>query len=231
MSAPAPIAICLLAEGAAPAAFRRCFWSILNHTPLDRIELRLGFSRATTSFHSALGALCPDNRWPQFDQLPGGVERFHWTARDGMRVLVWNCTIGVGRELLARLVYHDVPLGCDYAITLDQHCFVEAGWWHALLPLLERGTDYIGQSAWHVYRPGEADRVATCPWFMGVPLAHREAPRGWRSCARALWRCARRTCGSKISRSRDMRQTWRFSLARWPTSWAGATPFTIDTSS
>ncbi len=171
-------AVCLFALEGSPDALRRCLGSILKHVPRERIELRLAFSHATDSLHYTLGTLTPDGAWPRRIALPGGIERFEFTADRDLRVTVWHAPQRVPREQLARLLFHDVPLSADYAICLDQGACVEAGWWDALAPLLDKGIDYIGQPAWHEFRATELERLQAQPWFLGVPPARREGRPG-----------------------------------------------------
>lgn len=167
-------AVCVVAQRASQERFRDCLRSILNHTPLERVELGLAFARAEHSFYNALGTLIPDGAWPTRHLLPEGIERFGWTAKEGFRVWAWNAPRSLPREQLARMLFHDVALEAEYAICLDQETCVEPGWWDGLAPLMEQGIDYIGQPAWHAYGPGEAERVMAQPWYMGVPLQRRE---------------------------------------------------------
>jgi hypothetical protein len=178
MAPTAHVSICLLAEGDELENFRRCLSSVIDHTPLACIALRLAFSRCPASFHHALGVLCPDEEFPEAHRLPGGVERFRWTAQDALPVCAWYSPTGMSRAHMIRLMFHDVALDGEYVVTLDQNAFVEGGWWNALWPLLESGTDYIGQPGWHSYLPAEAKRMLTRPWYMGVPFAQREGRAG-----------------------------------------------------
>ncbi len=171
-------AVCVFAAGDAAAGFRECLGNVLEHTPLAQIELRLAFSKAARSLHHALGVLCPDGTFPRHDELPGQAERFEWAGRDGLPVSAWSSAASVSRNALARLVFHDVPLTAEYAICLDQNVFVEAGWWEAIVPLLDKGVDYIGQPSWQDYRPGEAERFEASRWYLGVPHARREGRPG-----------------------------------------------------
>jgi hypothetical protein len=167
-------AVCIIAAGNRVGQFRRCLRSVLNHTAHERIELRCAFSDAAESLHYALGTLGPDGASPKWHQLPGRVERLRLTTKDGLRVWSWHTPACVGRADLLRLAFHDVSLEAEYVVCLDQGSCVEAGWWDALVPLMEQGIDYLGQPSWHDYRPGEADRLQMYPWYVGVPIARRE---------------------------------------------------------
>jgi hypothetical protein len=170
--------VCVVAENACHERFRDWLRSVLTHTPLERVELRLAFAQAEQSFYYALGTLIPDGGWPTRHLLPGEIERFGWTATEGSRVWAWNARRIRTREQLARLVFHDVPLEAEYAICLDRGASLEAGWWEAIAPLMEQEIDYVGRPAWHEYLPGEAERIQTQPWYMGVPLERREGRLG-----------------------------------------------------
>ena len=68
---------------------------------------------------------------------------------------VWNSPINLYKEPMARLLYHDVPLTTEYAVWFDDDSLVEPGWWQALRVELDRGVDYVGQSWWVDYLPGQ----------------------------------------------------------------------------
>jgi hypothetical protein len=174
MSQPIKASLCILAEGDSHERFRPLLTSVLSHTPLDRVELRLAFGRSEQSFHNALGTLCPRGFWPTRHLLPDDIERFGLTAKEGYRVWLWNTPRYTTREQLAPLLFHDVALDSEYVICLDQGTVVEAGWWEALSPLMEQGIDYIGEPGWHDFLPGEAEQIFTQPWYLGVPLERRE---------------------------------------------------------
>jgi hypothetical protein len=146
--------------------------------PPERVELRVAFAECDQNFHNVLGTLCPDGAWPTRHLLPGEIERFGWTAKEGFRVWAWNSPRSLTAEQLARLLFHDVALEAEYAIRLDRETGVESGWWEALAPLMEQGIDYIGQAEWHDYLPGEAERILAQAWYMGVPLERREGRLG-----------------------------------------------------
>src|SRR5690348_3989002 len=133
MTALRTATLCVLTYGDYLAYFRRCLDSLLAHTPADAVELRLGFNDAPVSFHWALGRLCPDGRPPHRALLPGGLERFEWTAPQGLPVCAWRSPVNLFKEPMARSMFHEVPLGTEYALWLDDDSFVEAGWWEALL--------------------------------------------------------------------------------------------------
>jgi hypothetical protein len=178
MAPPSKVVVCLLVKGESDDHFKSCFWSILKHTTLDQVELRLAFGESAYNFNYALGTLCPDGVWPTRCLLPEEVERFGWTAKEGFRVWAWNSARSLTREQLARLLFHDVPLEGEYAICLDQGTCVEEGWLDALSPLMTQGIDCIGRPAWHEYLPGEAERIQAQPWYMGVPFERRDGRLG-----------------------------------------------------
>ena len=178
MTAARLTTICVLTFGDYLAYFRRCLDSILEHTPPQDVELRLGFNDAPISFHLALGQLGPAGRPPRRDLLPGGVERFEWTGEQGRPMSVWNSPRNLYKEPMARYLFHDVALRTEYAIWLDDDSFVEAGWWQALLPLLERGIDYVGQPWWVDYLPGQQEMIRAQPWYRAVEFAQRDGRAG-----------------------------------------------------
>jgi len=178
MSNTSKAAICVFANGNSVPVFERCFNSILKHTPPDQFELRLAFSQADKSLCLAVGALSPNGVWLQCDRLPDGFERVRWTARQGFPVRAWHTERHTSRENLARLMFHDLPLESEYAICLDQSAAVEAGWWEALAPLLERKVDYIGHLKWRDYLPGEKEQIERHSWYLGVPQARRDGRPG-----------------------------------------------------
>jgi hypothetical protein len=77
--------VCLFACDDSPQSFEHLLWTVLNHVAPGEIELRLGFVRAEVDFALNLGSLCPDGVTPQYYLLPGGIERFQWFGRDGLR--------------------------------------------------------------------------------------------------------------------------------------------------
>ncbi len=79
---------------------------------------------------------------------------------------------------MARLLYHDMALETEYAISLDAGTCVQAGWWEALLRQLEQGTDYVGHARWHDYSPTQVEAIRTCSWYLGVPFDRREGRHG-----------------------------------------------------
>jgi hypothetical protein len=170
--------ICLLTYGDYLAYFRRCLESVLMHTPHDAIELRLGFNDAPISFHYALGQLCPDGMFAAWAALPEGVERFSCTTASGLPVQIWHSAINLYKEPMARLLYHDAPLTTAYAVWFDDDSYVESGWWEGLVPLLDRGIDYIGQPWWVTYLPGQVEMIQAQPWYRGIPFARRNGRSG-----------------------------------------------------
>lgn len=178
MSQPRLASICLVIDGNSAVSFERCLAGVLEHTPLEAVELRLGISQATSSLHYSLGLLCPDGVWPQWQELPGGVERFHWTGPDDLPIQAWHCPRRLSSEQLLRLLFHDVPLDSEYAVCLDSHAVVAAGWWPALAAALGKGTDYLGQPGWADYSPEQMEAIQAFPWYMGVPFARREGRLG-----------------------------------------------------
>lgn len=164
------VTICILTYGEYLAFFRRCFDSVLATTPLDQIELRLGFNQAAESFGYAcerLGAAIADVERKMLDR---DIERLSFRSPAGMTVHMWNSPVNLYKEPMARLMYHDLPLETEYAVWFDDDSFVEDGWWPALQALLDRRIDYIGQRWWVDYLPGQAEMIQAQPWYRGVPF-------------------------------------------------------------
>jgi tetratricopeptide (TPR) repeat protein len=162
--------ICILTYGDHLPYFRRCLDSILETTPLEEIELRLGFNDAASSFAYALGRLVLAGSPIEEKLLPGGIQRESFIGRRNMRVRVWKSPLNLYKEPMARLMYHDRPLATEYVVWLDDDTFVETGWWRALCPLMDRRIDYIGQP-WRVfYLPGQMEMIQAQPWYRRMPF-------------------------------------------------------------
>ena len=171
---PCPRAtICILTYGEYLAFFRRCFDSILANTPLQEIELRLGFNNAPHSFAYARERLGGGTDPVEKMVLSGEVERLSFLGPGGMRVRMWNSPTNLYKEPMARLLYHDLPLETEYAVWFDDDSFVEAGWWPALNAVLDRKIDYIGQPWWVDYLPGQVEMIQAQLWYRGVPFEAR----------------------------------------------------------
>src|SRR5579884_1515169 len=169
--------VCVLTYGDFLNYYQRCLESLLATTPLDAVELRLGFNSAPKSFAYALGRLAGADT-PRHNLLPGAVERYAWDGPAGVPVLAWQSPANLYKEPMARLMYHDVRLGTDYTLWLDDDSFVEPGWWEALVPPMDQGVDYLGQPWWVTYLPGQEEMFRTQPWYRGVPFARRDGRTG-----------------------------------------------------
>jgi tetratricopeptide (TPR) repeat protein len=167
----APLAtVCILTYGDHRPYFERCLESVLATVPHDAIELRLGFNDAPASLAYARERLgLEDDAWSS-DLHADGVRRAALVTASGMTVRLWHSPVNLYKEPMARLMYHDVPLVSEYAVWLDDDSYAEPGWWEALLPLLARHVDYIGQRWWVNYLPGQADMIRAQPWYRGVPF-------------------------------------------------------------
>ena len=110
MTSPGLATVCVLTYGDFLPYFRRCLDSLLATTPLDAVELRLGFNQAPESCHYALGRLCPDGRTPCRTPLPGGLERFEVMTEAGRPVCFWQSPANLYKEPMARRLFYDVPL-------------------------------------------------------------------------------------------------------------------------
>jgi tetratricopeptide (TPR) repeat protein len=179
-SRPARATVCILTFGDHPQFFRRCLDSVLRHTPLGRIELRLGFNEAPASLEYARQVLQAEAGAAQSHVIGGGVRRFCYVSRDHLQVRLWDSPINLYKEPMARLMLHDVPIDTDYLVWLDDDSFVEEGWWQCLCPLFDRSVDYIGQAWWFDFLPGQEEMIRAQPWFRGVPFEHRHGrPGAW----------------------------------------------------
>jgi hypothetical protein len=170
--------ICLLTYGDYLDFFRRCLVTVDRHTPHEQIELRLGFNDAPKSLCYALGRLLPSWEMPRPDPLPGGGERLTFADAGGMPVRIWNSPVNLFKEPMCRLLYYDVPVTTDYVVWLDDDSFVEPGWWEALLRLLDRSIDYIGQPWWVTYLPGQTEMICHQSWYREVPFDERNGQAG-----------------------------------------------------
>jgi hypothetical protein len=173
-SPPPDITICILTDGLLPEDAQLQIRSVINHAPPIAVELRLGFYLQDHSFYHVLGISCPDRVVPDRRQLPSGHERFEWTCNKRLLIRAWVSSGAKSRSCLFRQLIHDVNIKSEYVIVLNYGNSLEVGWWEALLPLLEKGTDYIGQLAWHEYSSAELDLIQTFPWYVGVPFDRRE---------------------------------------------------------
>jgi tetratricopeptide (TPR) repeat protein len=167
----APLAtVCILTYGDYRPYFERCLESVLATTPHGAIELRLGFNDAPASLAYARERLgLEDDAWAHHVHADG-VRRAALVTASGMTVRLWHSPVNLYKEPMARLMYHDMPLVSEYAVWLDDDSYVEPGWWEALLPLLARHVDYVGQRWWVDHLPGQADMIRSQPWYRGVPF-------------------------------------------------------------
>jgi hypothetical protein len=164
--------ICILTYGDYLPFFRRCFASVLQHTPRNEFELRLGFNDAPVSFAYAMSRCLPSYVRPATPKP--GIEQLSLRNDAGHTVRLWNSSSNLYKEPMARRMLYDAPLTTDYTIWFDDDSCVEAGWWEELTPLLDRGVDYIGQEWWVWYFPGQTEMIAKQPWYRGVPFALRD---------------------------------------------------------
>jgi tetratricopeptide (TPR) repeat protein len=166
----APLAtVCILTYGDYRPYFERCLESILATAPHAAVELRLGFNDARASLAYARERLGLDDA----AVLHNDVRRAAFVTVEGMTVRLWDSPANLYKEPMARLMYHDIPLVSEYAVWLDDDSYVEPGWWEALLPLLARKVDYIGQRWWVDYLPGQEEMIRAQPWYRGVPFDRR----------------------------------------------------------
>lgn len=181
------------------------------------LALHLGFSKASISWRYLLGRHCPEGSFPTRAVLPGGTERFSWTSAGGYPVHIWNSGAHVPeRELTTALLTNVSSLTTDYVLWFEAGCQLEAGWWEALLPLLEQGTDYLGGTAWVDYAPKDLERLQSRPWYRGVPLERRDGRPGV-SFMNPFWG-VRTACLQEIENSGE--RNWR----RWSAEQTGGWP-------
>ena len=151
---PSPRAtICILTYGNYLPFFLRCFESVLANTPRSEFELRLGFNDAATSFAYAMRRLCPAHVVP-----PGGttgLKQLTLQAPGGHTVRCGTRAPTSTRSQWRALLYHGTPLTTEYAIWFDDDSYVEAGWWEALTPVLERGSITSARSGGRTTFPGK----------------------------------------------------------------------------
>jgi tetratricopeptide (TPR) repeat protein len=170
-----PVAtVCILTYGDHREYFERCLESVLATTPHAAIELRLGFNDAPASLAYARERLGLEDAM----EVGDGVRRAAFVTANGMTVRLWHSAANLYKEPMARLMYHDVPLVSEHAVWLDDDSYVEPGWWEALLPLLARKVDYLGQRWWVDYLPGQREMIRSQPWYRGVPFERRDGRQG-----------------------------------------------------
>jgi hypothetical protein len=171
--------VCLLTYGDYLPYYQRCLDSILETTPHDQIELRLGFNASPSGLRYALERLGPvDN--PVRRSLSDGVELLTLRTDTGLLARLWCSSVNLYKEPMSRLMYYSVPLESEYAVWFDDDSIVARGWWHSLRGLLDQHVDYIGQEWWVDYLPGQAEMIRAQPWYRGVPFASRDGKSGAR---------------------------------------------------
>jgi tetratricopeptide (TPR) repeat protein len=175
--APPRATVCILTFGDYLPYFRRCLDSVLRHTPAGRIELRLGFNAAPASLAYARQRLLLEMGEDNL-VLPEGSSRTSFVSRGGLSVRLWDSPLNLYKEPMARRMFHDVPLDTEYTLWFDDDSFVEEGWWEALFPLFNRRVDYIGQSWWVDYLPGQEEMIRAQPWYRGMPFECRDGRPG-----------------------------------------------------
>jgi hypothetical protein len=166
------LTIAIMTHGNHRADFCRCLESVLEHSPPNAFDLRLGFNQATESFHYALGRLCSDRSSLLHDQLPGEVERFGWDGPGEMKVHCWQATADFGRRAMAHLL-DDVPVSGEYLVWFDDNAAVEPGWWKGLATMTDRQVGYFGRADWIEFTPGQAAEIKAQSWYTGVPFLKR----------------------------------------------------------
>jgi tetratricopeptide (TPR) repeat protein len=205
-SGPPRATVCVLTFGDHLPYFRRCLDSVLRHTPPGRFELRLGFNAAPAALAYARQCLPAEGEGTDSQVLPGGVRRTSFVSR-GLTVRLCESPVNLYKEPMARLLYHDLPLATEYAVWFDDDSFVEEGWWQALCPLFDRHVDYIGQTWWVDYLPGQEEMVRSQPWYRGVPFDRRDGrPGAWFMTGGFM---AVRAQGLRQANFPDTERTWK----------------------
>jgi hypothetical protein len=212
MTTPARVTICSIVTcdtPVLPAALK----SLLEAGVSPAISLHLGFARAPLGWRHTFGRLCPSGSLPSRAVLPGGVERFYWTTEGGAPVRAWVTDRDISEARLTTALLTDVAVTTDYLIWFDPRCRLDDGWWEALLPLLDKGIDYIGRPAWVEYSPRDAERLQSRSWYRGVPLERRQGKPG--VCFMSGFWGLRTACLREVEGSGE--RNW----SRWATEQAG----------
>lgn len=165
--------ICILTYGDYLDYFQRCLLSVVQATPPQEIELRLGFNDAPQSFFFALGRLLNDWQAPRRETLPSGIEHISFQTTGDMMVRIWNSPTNLYKEPMCRHLYYDVPLDTEYVVWFDDDSYVAPGWWPELCKVMTRRVDYIGQPWWVQYLPGQTDMIRAMPWYRDIPFDDR----------------------------------------------------------
>jgi hypothetical protein len=140
MPSPSQISICLPAVGDARDQFVGRLDSLLKHTPLKQVELRFGFALATPCRDYVLGKLVSKRHPVSCDQLPMGIERFHFKSTRKCEVWAWATKAqdpgrspflpevwpggkwmdeAAQRLLMMQHLLHDVRLTTEYAVCVS----------------------------------------------------------------------------------------------------------------
>lgn len=167
-----PATVCILTYGGFTPYFSRCLGSVLDTTPLDKIELRLGFNQAAENYRHALERLQPATM--RTELASDTLTRVYLRTAEGLLVRAWRSEENLYKEPMARLLYYDVPLDTEYVVWFDDDSFVLPGWWEELQPFLVAGYDYIGQPWWVDYLPGQEEMIKHQPWYRDVLFELRE---------------------------------------------------------
>jgi hypothetical protein len=164
--------ICVMTGAGNSSAFRCCLLSLLRHTPLDQVEIRLGINGAAESFRDTLNIL--GGRDHLQDSRPGQMDRLSFYADDGALVRLWNAPVALPPDRLRTLLQSDVPLQGQYLVSLSDDALVEPDWWSKLCGAFDQGFDYLGRPQWAYFSGGEIDWIRRQSWFRQIPLEKKD---------------------------------------------------------
>lgn len=160
--------ICILTYGDHLEYYLRCLHSVLECTPLERVELRIGFNASPKALAKTREILKPRGEFETKLEVRGQVVRRITLLLDLNRaVTLFVSEANICKLPMAHLMYHFPEISTEYAIWFDDDSYVEEGWWVALLPLMEQKIDYIGkQYILPVFR-GQEEMFQAMPWYRG----------------------------------------------------------------
>ncbi len=167
-------------------------WDCLAHIPRvtpTSAEVRCCFGKGAHGLLGLLGTFCSDGVYPRHQALPSGVERFHFSTKDGLSIWAWTTARQPTQAQLWRLLLHDIVLDAEYVVFLDPDAPLRSLSSDGVVSLLDERVDYVGQPAWHEYRACDLDRVKACASYMGVPFARRDGRQGVEFMPRASSPC------------------------------------------
>jgi hypothetical protein len=162
------------------------------------------------------GRLCPNGACSARAALPGGVERFSWTAAGGNAVRAWVSTSGLAEHALTTLLLTDVPVNTDYILWCHDCRQMEPKWRESLPAQLGKKVDYFGCPSWVEYSPNDIERLQCRPWYRGVPLERRNGRAGV-SFMNGFW-------GLRTACMKEIESTGERNSGRWAVEQPGGWP-------